>query len=170
MAEQVSIAVGVGTVGTTPVVPIVPVEPILTGDPTVTVPPTQQITPATETIQEITDRVDAPAETGIKKGTVRSVTVDATNTQNLSTIQGASTLVQQTAVAASTSEPVDETASKPSQRVEQLQSQTFTSQKNIQNVVRALQKLQGSCNHSYSLITNRCNFCNKHRDSHYYDQ
>ncbi len=171
MAEQqVSGAVGtVGTVGTTPVVPAIPVEPTPTGDPTVTVPPTQQITPATETIQEIIKRVDAPPAIGVKKGTVRSVTVDTINTQNLKTIQRANVSIQQTAVVASTSVPIDTTASKPSQRVNQLKTQTFTAKKNTQNVVRNLQKLQKRCNHSYSLITKRCNICNKHKDSHYYD-
>lgn len=162
---QVSTVVGTPVISTPSVIPIPPT----TGAPTGAVPTPQQISTDTEIAEEVTTRVEAPVEVGIKKGTVRSVTVDTLNTQSLTEIQGAATLVQQTATTAATSVATDVTASSPTQRVEQLQSQTFVSLKSQQDVVRSLQKLQRRCNHSFSLITNRCNICNKHKDSHYYD-
>ncbi len=164
MAKQVTT-----TVGTISPTPTVESGSTTLGTATEIAPSSQQITTNTEMTEEVTERVVAPVTDGIKKGTVRSVTVDATNTQNFSTIQKAATSVQQTTISASSSTATDATASSSTQRVEQLQSQTFVSQKSKQDVVRALQKLQRTCNHSYSLVTSRCNFCNKLRSSHYYD-
>lgn len=43
------------------------------------------------------------------------------------------------------------------------------SQRKQAEITRALQNLQRRCNHLYNLSTKRCEYCNKHKDSHVYD-
>jgi len=128
----------------------------------------QQTTPSPEQIQA----VNTAASTEVlstKVGRKRLVAEDRTNLASQVTIQQSVTKITQKQQAES-QQTIESTATSIPQKVQELQNLTFSSKKSQNDVTRALQKLQSRCNHKYNRNTKRCEFCNKHRDSHVYDQ
>ena len=128
----------------------------------------QQMTPTGERVQEVD--TEATSElTSTKVGRKRLVAEDRTNLSSQVTIRQSITKISQKQQTES-QQTIESTAASIPQRVQELQKLTFSSKKSQNDVTRALQKLQSRCNHKYNRNTKRCEFCNKHKDSHVYDQ
>ena len=155
-------------IGTTPVSDK-KVKPSTLDDSSAVTASSQQITTDKEITNEIETRIESSVETGISKGVIRSIDDDINNNNTLISIQKTIITEQKAIKDAANIVNTDFTASSASQRITQLRSQNFIPSKNKYDIIRALQKLQMHCNHSYSVITNRCNLCNKHKNNHYHD-
>ena len=142
-----------------------------TAPTTVSQPSGQQITTDEEIARDTSGRLTPTVKTGLGEDN-RSVTQDK---RRLNTAQQATQTIvvaQRTqTLAAQTSEPISPTDA-PQNKVSTILAQeaAISSPKAQTDVTRAIQKNQRTCNHQYSLITKKCNFCGKNRSSHVYDQ
>jgi hypothetical protein len=135
-----------------------------TAQPTVTTPTT---TPQ-EGQNETEERLSPNPGEGIITGRMRYTDEDEANLVTRQAIQlEAVKLTRVVTQAASQSSP--QAASSSSEVVAQATNRIYPSQRRTNDVVRALQKLQRSCNHTYDRVSRRCLYCTKHRDSHVYD-
>jgi len=149
-----------------------PVSPVDTPD-VVTAPTdivaadTQQITTDEEIQADVDARLTPTPKTGLGEDT-RSVAQD---TQTLNTTQQTIQTAQNTQRAQTTAQaaatPIS-TTDAPVNKVQPIlaQEDAIPSTKVNSDITRAAQKNQRTCNHKYSLITRKCNFCGKRRDSH----
>lgn len=105
---------------------------------------------------------------GIRPGRSRFPDEDEANLVNRQAIQvEAARQLQVVAQVAAQSDPEPSVSAR--QNVVQTIDRIYTSQKRSNDTVRALEKLQRSCNHTYDRVSRRCLYCTKHRDSHVYD-
>ncbi len=102
-------------------------------------------------------RKNQPVEQ-ITSGRTRSTVEDESNVSQLNKIQSAS--VGSTVTIDGSITPEDKINSV---------SSSSTVHKNAADIVRARQRLQQSCNHSYSSINQKCIYCDKSRSSHLFD-
>jgi len=128
----------------------------------------QQHAATTQQDQDNQTQVANSEKESIKAGQTRLVTQDRTNrAAQVAIRQSVTKILEKQAI--EESQTIDTNCCTPQQRVEELQSKTFASQKSKNDATRALQKLQSRCNHKYNAATRRCEFCNKSRDSHVHD-
>lgn len=131
---------------------------------------TQQITTSEQIDADVSSRLTPTTKEGLGEDS-RSESYDQQRllsaqqtTQSAITIQRTQKEAQQNATPISTTDaPVNKVSVILSQK------DAIPSQKISDDIQRAAQRNQRTCNHKYSLITKRCNFCGKHRDSHVYD-
>ncbi len=135
----------------------------------------QQLTPSqAEAKKEAEVQAVVSVTEGIQVGAQRKPDEDQAVFQKQVQVASAIQSAQRT-VAAALSEPATTEISSrispvPEDRIAQASTKTYVSKKTQADITRASQNLQRRCNHQYNLTTKRCNFCNKHRDSHVYDQ
>lgn len=131
---------------------------------------TQQITPDKEISVEVSGRLNPITKEGIGEDS-RSVVYDQQRltsaqqvSQTIATTQRIQEAAQETAVTISATDA-------PMNKVTTIlaQENAISSSKVTADIQRATQRNQRTCNHKYSLITNKCNFCGKDRNSHVYD-
>lgn len=149
------------------------------GSSTKTAPKTTSAAPAQqkkinlEAREELEIRTQATNPEGIITGTVRSVAEDQLKSASLNTIKSTQQTLNAVRTAATTQTTTASEARQQSVSSKQLvvnyESIIFESSKNKNDTLRALQRTQRRCNHKYSLVTRRCIYCDKHRDSHIYD-
>lgn len=135
-----------------------------TADETTTVP----VIPPQQGESEAESRLASDESTGISTGRPRFQDEDELNLVTRQAIQmEAVRLIRVEQQVVNQSEPQSATSS--NEVVAQATNRTYVSQQRIDDAVRALQKLQRSCNHIYDKVSRRCLYCTKHRNSHVYD-
>lgn len=141
----------------------------VTADSSITKAETQ-ISTAQEIEVDVAARINPTPKEGLGKDTrlptydKKTLTTAQQTIQSAISIQRAQTAAQAIAIPISTTDT-------PANKVAPILAQkaAIPSNKTNADITRAIQKNQRTCNHKYSLITKKCNFCGKNRDSHVYD-